>query len=61
MAWVVSIHPRGWVSAGLIEPRALHVMLSPAHREFAENYLRDLAASLAETAPHAAKTASYAG
>ena len=55
------MYQRGWVSAGLIEPRALHVMLSPAHREFAENYLRDLSAALADTAPHAALAATYAG
>jgi hypothetical protein len=36
-------------------------MLSPAHREFADNYLADLAAVLAETAPQAAKAPRYAG
>jgi glutamate/tyrosine decarboxylase-like PLP-dependent enzyme len=55
------MYQRGWVSAGLLEPRALHVMLSPAHREFAESYLADLAAALAETAPQAAKAPTYAG
>jgi glutamate/tyrosine decarboxylase-like PLP-dependent enzyme len=55
------MYQRGWVSAGLLEPRALHVMLSPAHREFAENYLADLAAALAETAPQAVKAPTYAG
>jgi glutamate/tyrosine decarboxylase-like PLP-dependent enzyme len=55
------MYQRGWVSAGLLEPRALHVMLSPAHREFAESYLADLAAALAETAPQGAKAPTYAG
>ena len=55
------MYQRGWVSAGLLEPRALHVMLSPAHREFADTYLADLAAALAETAPQAAKAPTYAG
>lgn len=55
------MYQRGWVSAGLIEPRALHVMLSPAHRQFADNYLKDLAAALFDAAPHAAKAATYAG
>ena len=55
------MYQRGWVTAGLMEPRALHVMLSPAHREFAESYLADLAAALAETAPQAAVAPTYAG
>lgn len=55
------MYQRGWVTAGLMEPRALHVMLSPAHREFADHYLTDLAAALKETAPSAAKAAPYAG
>jgi len=55
------MYQRGWVSAGLLEPRALHVMLSPAHREFAESYLADLAAALAETAPQATAAPTYAG
>ncbi len=55
------MYQRGWVTAGLTEPRALHVMLSPAHREFAATYLADLAAALVETAPSAAKAPTYAG
>jgi glutamate/tyrosine decarboxylase-like PLP-dependent enzyme len=61
LALLAKLYQRGWVSAGLVEPRALHVMLSPAHREFADNYLADLAAVLAETAPQAAKAPRYAG
>ncbi|MFZ2029740.1 MAG: aminotransferase class V-fold PLP-dependent enzyme [Vitreimonas sp.] len=55
------MYQRGWVTAGLMEPRALHVMLSPAHREFAESYLADLAVALAETAPQAAVAPTYGG
>jgi sphinganine-1-phosphate aldolase len=55
------MYQRGWVTAGLMEPRALHVMLSPAHREFADTYLADLAAALAETASSSAKAPTYAG
>jgi glutamate/tyrosine decarboxylase-like PLP-dependent enzyme len=55
------MYQRGWVTAGLMEPRALHVMLSPAHREFADSYLADLAAALAETAPQAAVAPTYGG
>lgn len=53
------MYQRGWVSAGLLEPRALHVMLSPAHREFAESYLADLASALQEGGG-AARAGGYA-
>jgi sphinganine-1-phosphate aldolase len=33
---------RGWFTAALIEPRALHLMLSPKHNEVAAQYLADL-------------------
>lgn len=42
------IHKRGWFTAALLEPRALHLMLSPKHNEVADQYLADLAASLRE-------------
>ncbi|MBS0385675.1 MAG: aspartate aminotransferase family protein [Proteobacteria bacterium] len=61
LALLGKMYQRGWVSAGLLEPRALHVMLSPAHREFADKYLADLAAVLAETAPQTTKAPTYAG
>ncbi|MBI3438226.1 MAG: aspartate aminotransferase family protein [Proteobacteria bacterium] len=61
LSLLAKMYQRGWVTAGLMEPRALHVMLSPAHREFADKYLADLAAALAETAPNAAKAPTYAG
>ena len=61
LALLGKMYQRGWVSAGLVEPRALHVMLSPAHREFADKYLDDLGAALAETASQGAQAPTYAG
>jgi len=40
---------RGWFTAALLEPRALHLMLSPKHNEVAGQDLADLEASLRET------------
>jgi glutamate/tyrosine decarboxylase-like PLP-dependent enzyme len=54
------MHKRGWFTAALLEPRALHLMLSPKHLEVADQYLADLAASLgAVTDEHMAP--KYAG
>jgi glutamate/tyrosine decarboxylase-like PLP-dependent enzyme len=39
---------RGWMSGLVTEPRAIHLMLSPAHAQAADAYLEDLRASLAE-------------
>lgn len=52
---------RGWFTAALIEPRALHLMLSPKHNEVAEQYLADLAAALQEAGPGDAKRGSGYG
>lgn len=40
------MHKRGWFTAALLEPRALHLMLSPKHLDVAHEYLADLEASL---------------
>ncbi len=40
------MHKRGWFTAALVEPRALHLMLSPKHNEVAHEYLADLEASV---------------
>ena len=40
------MHHRGWFTAALVEPRALHLMLSPKHNDVAHEYLTDLEASL---------------
>jgi hypothetical protein len=40
------MYQRGWHTAALLEPRALHLMLSPKHNEVAGQYLADLEASL---------------
>ena len=39
---------RGWFTGLTTEPRAIHLMLSPAHAGVADEYLADLAASLRE-------------
>ncbi len=43
-----ALHSRGWVTAGLVDPRALHLMLSPVHLGVADIYLADLGAALRE-------------
>lgn len=43
------MHHRGWFTAALLDPKALHLMLSPNHNEVAQDYLADLAAVLQET------------
>jgi glutamate/tyrosine decarboxylase-like PLP-dependent enzyme len=39
---------RGWFTGLVTEPRAIHLMLSPAHADVADEYLADLHAALAE-------------
>jgi glutamate/tyrosine decarboxylase-like PLP-dependent enzyme len=39
---------RGWFTGLLTEPRAIHLMLSPAHADFADDYLADLREAVAE-------------
>jgi len=43
------MHHRGWFTAALLDPKALHLMLSPKHNEVANEYLADLASVLQET------------
>lgn len=40
------IYKRGWFTSATKEPPSLHLMLSPRHADFIDNYLEDLAASL---------------
>ncbi|MGD9981088.1 MAG: aspartate aminotransferase family protein [Hyphomonadaceae bacterium] len=54
------MHKRGWFTAALLEPRALHLMLSPKHLEVADQYLADLEASLGEVSDEA-MAPKYAG
>lgn len=49
LALYAQMHRRGWFTAALLDPKALHIMLSPKHVEVADQYLADLAASLDET------------
>ena len=37
-----SMHQRGWFTAALLEPKALHLMLSPKHLDVTDEYLADL-------------------
>jgi glutamate/tyrosine decarboxylase-like PLP-dependent enzyme len=48
LALYAKMHHRGWFTAALIEPKALHLMLSPKHNDVAHEYLADLEASLAD-------------
>ena len=41
---------RGWFTGVVTEPKAIHLMLSPAHAEVADEYLADLAEAVAEVA-----------
>jgi sphinganine-1-phosphate aldolase len=57
----VQMYKRGWFTATLLEPPALHLMLSPKHDEVAHEYLSDLEAALANAGESAgAKAAGYA-
>ncbi len=48
LALYAAMRARGWFSSFTAEPASLHLMLSPKHAEVAEDYLRDLAAALAD-------------
>lgn len=43
-----ALRTRGWFTSFTSEPASLHLMLSPKHAEIADDYLRDLEASLAD-------------
>lgn len=49
---------RGWFTAANLEPRSIHLMLSPKHNEVAEQYLADLEASLRDLSPVTAPSAA---
>lgn len=54
------LHQRGWVTGALVDPPALHLMLTPIHLEAGERYLADLKAVMGEE--NTANTAPrYAG
>ena len=57
----VQMYRRGWFTATLLDPPALHLMLSPKHNEVAHEYLADLEAALANAGEGAGgKAAGYA-
>jgi len=41
-----ALHQKGWITGALLEPRALHLMLTPVHLEAGKQYLADLEAAL---------------
>ncbi|MBL8538072.1 MAG: aspartate aminotransferase family protein [Hyphomonadaceae bacterium] len=44
------MYKRGWMTASNVDPPSLHLMLSPKHAEVAGEYLRDLEASMKDSA-----------
>lgn len=48
LALYAKMYQRGWFTAALVDPKALHLMLSPKHNEVAHEYLADLEAALRE-------------
>ena len=59
LALLRTLHARGWVTAALVEPRALHLMLSPVHATVADVYLADLATALREGGDAKTGASSY--
>ncbi len=58
---LAKLHQRGWITAANLDPKALHLMLSPVHLEAAETYLADLEAAMGESAVSAQRAPGYAG
>ncbi|MGA1341914.1 MAG: pyridoxal phosphate-dependent decarboxylase family protein [Hyphomonas sp.] len=48
LALYAAMRARGWFTSITAEPPSLHLMLSPKHADVADDYLRDLAAALAD-------------
>lgn len=55
------LHARGWITAALVDPKALHLMLSPVHLSAADVYLADLEAALGEVGGSSGAIASTYG
>lgn len=47
-ALLAKLHHRGWITGVNLEPKALHLMLSPVHLEASDTYLADLEWALGE-------------
>lgn len=60
LALYARMHHRGWFTAALLEPKALHLMLSPKHNHVADEYLGDLAAALGDVSEGVKPAAGYA-
>ena len=56
------LHHKGWITGALVDPPALHLMLTPVHLQASEVYLADLEAALTEVGGSATTAKSvYAG
>jgi sphinganine-1-phosphate aldolase len=53
-ALLAKLHHKGWITAANIDPKSLHLMLSPVHLKASDDYLRDLEAALSEAGDGAA-------
>jgi len=60
-ALFAKLHQRGWMTGMNIDPKALHLMLSPVHLEASDVYLADLEAALRETGGETAVAQSTYG
>jgi sphinganine-1-phosphate aldolase len=56
-ALLAKLHHKGWITAANIDPKALHLMLSPVHLKASDDYLRDLEEALRETGDSTAAAA----
>jgi glutamate/tyrosine decarboxylase-like PLP-dependent enzyme len=56
------LHHKGWITGALVDPPALHLMLTPVHLEASTQYLADLEQALGEVgATRAEARSGYAG
>lgn len=60
-ALLAKLHQRGWITGVNLEPKALHLMLSPVHLEASEIYLADLEWALGEVGDKSAAAQSSYG
>lgn len=60
-ALLAKLHQRGWITGVNIEPKALHLMLSPVHLQASATYLADLEWALSEAGDKSAAAQSHYG
>jgi sphinganine-1-phosphate aldolase len=60
-ALLAKLHHKGWITAANVDPKTLHLMLSPVHLKASDDYLRDLEEALRQSGDDtAAAAATYA-